>query len=294
MIVSPKTITGTVLRDYLACLGVLAACRDQGARVRMRWLTPWGHPARVEIDVDDDTDIVSVLESDLSEIRGDGGEPDPYLEIPKLLDIGTEDFGRLASEYIARGDRAGKRSLSWLSVSLSDFRGELLRGGLHLLSGQQEWMAIARRLAHAVGHSDLTDALFGSASRKKLRASFRWGIARPGYAYAASDPAETPEGCVPGLEWLAFRGLTMLRPAGRWVLGCNGLSGSSYTYPLWSHWATSDEVASMVGASFDAHGLVAGDVAVVRVRVERDQYGYGYCSVGDVSPPLQRAEGRVR
>lgn len=191
----------------------------------------------------------------------------------------------------------GGRSLALCSAvvaeGVTDESGKAKPTDLHFTAGKQLFLVMARQLCAETTLQDVLEALEQWRYERELP-SLRWDVADDrAFALSAVNPSGEKKRTVPGAEWLALQGITLIPAvkAGSRVIG-PGLSGpwkqgGSYTWPLWGRPASPDAVRTMLrlagavelGSQWE---MLASSLSVFRVMqsaIRRSEQG-GYGSFG--------------
>jgi hypothetical protein len=203
----------------------------------------------------------------------------------------------------AAGSPGQRRSLSFAAAFATDVavdnKGNTKPTALHFTAGQQEFLDMVRELVLNVGREDLEEALFGPWRYLCPLPVLQWDSATSrDYALRASDPSKEKLG-VPGADWLAFRGLPLLRvaPVGDRIetTGCRGgWKTGFFRWPLWSVPLARPVIASLLGSPeiFEAEPCVLsarGVALVLEAAIRRsEQGGYGSFAPAQVARPSSK------
>jgi len=167
-----------------------------------------------------------------------------------------------------------------------DGKGNTKPTALHFTAGQQQFMAIADELAAKLDDDDVHRALFTGWTYERATKTFGWDASSyRDYALRADDPGSARKGTVPGADWLALRGVSLLAcaPHGTSILTplCHG-SGNSITmrWPLWEHPLLEPEITSLISLAEMAslspfQRRSRGITVVLESAVVRSDQGYG-------------------
>lgn len=244
---------GTNAMGFLAAIGTLLAVRDQrrsGKEPRLGFLND-GAWRPVLYGVDSVDALVPWLVADLKQVKNE----------PALRLQYTDEKGKLHKELkpppeIFRGylqalmDGLPKtaRSLDFAAAFATevgrDNNGATKPTALHFSAGQQEFLDTAHKLIEFMLAGDtasyLLEAVAGPWTHSDRVSLFDWdSTADRSYALRANDPSTAKKTGTAGAEWLAFRGLPLLRtvPHGHSTLttGCAGSwKEGHFTWPLWT------------------------------------------------------------
>ncbi len=294
---------------FLAALGVLRAADDAARRAgsvrpRLAWREePTWRP--VLQGVTDAETLVALLDDDRASwaeepaltfaytkdgARAPAGargavrdlKPPPALMRALLVDV--------AERAAAGDDRSARQAAAYGTDVARDLNGNTKPTALHFTAGQQTFLGAVAELQAAVDRELLRQAVFGPWAATNVVRSLGWDplgatAARP-YALRPSNPSGEKRPCVPGAEWLAFRGLGCFAVVSRGgAVRTPGVEGgwktSTFAWPLWTGAISLRVVESLLrlprlrelGATERA---TMGLGAVYQAPIERsDQGGYG-------------------
>lgn len=303
-------LTGLDAQNPLAFLAALGTLRilDDVARVagasapRLRFVDTGSQVPEVETEHTADR-LLEILVDDAASGRGgaaldlvydDRGEA--HVEATKR---DLKPSPRLAAEYrLALAQRwhedrrAADFAHAFFSELVQDNNGNTKPTALHFAAGQQQWLAMVLELRREASISRMREALFGPWT-EHAAPSLAWDstVAR-NYALRAVDPSSEKRGSIPGANWLGVVGLTFFpvevvrhRVVTPRVVG--GWKTSTFTWPLWSGWASSKVAQGILRA--DVAALDRGQRALLgvdRVHASRilrsEQGGYGSFSPSEV------------
>jgi hypothetical protein len=159
---------------------------------------------------------------------------------------------------------------------------------LHFTAGQQKFLTMARTLRDGIDHDRIIEAVQGPWRYDSTLPSFKWDVSDDRiYALSATNPADDKKRTVPGAEWLALHGLSLLptvgQPGRTLTPGCRGQwKDGEFTWPIWTNRITADEVRSLMTLPDLAADEIPPSIRarsvhrVLRSRITRsDQGGYG-------------------
>lgn len=280
---------------FLAGLGVLAVLPPCAAR--LSWSVSVLPTAVLEVDGDENVLVESVLadrDRALNSVALQG--PDPHHPIPDVKfprPKATRQY--LEAAATADSDGFAERIAAGLVAEASrDNSGQAKPTDLHFTAGKQRFLEMARSLGEALTADDITEAVHGPWRYAVATPSFMWDISDDRvYALSAINPADEAKHTVPGADWLAFRGLSLLPVIG--MLGTAGRAGrtitpgasgswksGTWTWPLWDVGLT-DGVARILMAQVPRREAPdrpwsppTGVFRMLRSEIVRsDQGGYG-------------------
>jgi len=281
----------------MAALGVL----DAGGP---RWLLSWRREGawRPVLDGPESEDeLVRVLDEDrlawaqataLQLRYGNKRDlkPTPALFRKFLLDCMAEPRERWPG--------GARMAASFGSELCTDLSGSAVKPtALHFSAGQQQFLRELRQIREAASPECLRQALLGPWVPTTRIKSLGWeSTGQRSYALRAQNPSGDPRPALPGLDWLAFRGLALLptAPVGKHLRTacCAGSWKHGWMrWPLWQPPASRDGVAALVvtrklAALSEDERRARGVAAVFRARILRSASG-GY---GSFSPSAWASE----
>lgn len=248
---------------FLAALGTLVvADRMLGpTRARLSWVDEV-RPYPL-LDVESVDQLVEAVMADRDAWVGVPGldfppPPAPPWDEVKVAPADVRRWLQACHEYEAHD---GGRSLGLASAlvaegSLAENKEEAKPSDLHFTTGQQKFLAMARRLRDGLTGGHVREAVVGPWRYKSHLKSFKWDVTDDRvYALAATNPATDAKLTVPGAEWLALMGLSLLGVTARRGAGSDrtltpGTSGSwksgSFTWALWAAPLGVDTVRSVL------------------------------------------------
>ncbi len=246
---------------FLAALGVLNALSDRvkdGApEPRLSWRAGGTFQPVISGGPDREA-LIDVLAQDLASFRDE-----PAIERLRYRKAGegalAHDLKPPPSEMVSylRGLVKDdlRRSLALAACFATDVatdnNGNTKPTALHFTAGQQEFLAMVGELVEGVRPADLEEALFGPWRYERALPVLQWDNASArDYALRASDPSKDKKLGVPGADWLAFRGLPLLRvaPVGDRIVTTGWCSGEWKTRPFrWPIW-TAPLSRAVIGA----------------------------------------------
>ncbi|MDZ7752456.1 MAG: hypothetical protein U5S82_12465 [Gammaproteobacteria bacterium] len=205
---------------------------------------------------------------------------------------------QLLDEDSAKGRRAAQYAAAFAAEGVVDNNGATKPFPLHFTAGQQEFLHMAATLAgydgKGVTREDLAEALFGPWTYSRPMPVLGWdSTVTRDYALRASNPSTDKKLGVPGADWLAFRGLAVLRSFAvgtRLVTtGCyGGWKNGGFRWPLWTRDCTirtAEVLMNLPGLpDMRARERVARGIGcVLQSRIHRsDQGGYGNFAPSEV------------
>lgn len=262
---TPRPLRADLAVEYLAACAALALCDRAGLPVTLEW-TGGAHVAR--FDGSALNEIVSVLASDAATYRPwwlwGWPSPDGESEQDLPMDIpGAGEVGRTALDLLTHrhaGDQVRRQyDLNLVYAACAHLR---------LTSGQQRYLDAVRACQTAATAEAIEEAMTGRASPVKGPTLRLWpGAGQPTAQQARVSPHSSG---VPALEWLAWRGATLIRVDHGWD------PREELRWETWDGARSWREVAVRSGA--------------VRWRrwtsiVERNRYGYGEILPASPGPP---------
>lgn len=294
---------------FLAALGVLCAAEDRARRedvpppgLAWRDASRWTAVLHSPWDLDG---LVSALDEDR---RSWGDEPALQFAYTKEGERCRPDakgairdlkpppavmraFLAEMAERALQGDaRSARHAAAYGTDVVVDGKGNTKPTSLHFTAGQQTFLGAASALRSVCDADRLREACFGPWRAFDGVRSLGWDplgatSARP-YALRASNPSDDKRPCVPGAEWLAFRGLGMLAVVPRRTeVRTPGVQGrwksSTFTWPLWSGFIGGGVLTALLRTAGlptlnAATRRARGIVAVFQAAIERsEQGGYG-------------------
>lgn len=276
---------------FLAALGTLAAAeRVLGAGVRLAWGAEVVCRPRIGgvAAVDDLVDAVLV---DRDAWRSSpaldfavGGAPAKDV---KFLPDDVRAY-LAAARDAGDGGRSAGLATSLLAEFAVDGNGRSKPSDLHFTAGQQQFLVMARELRDRLTADHVLEALSGPWAYGSKLPSFMWDVGDDRvYALTGFDPAGTKKLTVPGAEWLALLGLSLLPTVARGTrvttTGCAGTwKRGTFSWPLWHAPGTAAAVRTLLSTPTLTSEVPDGRLAglgvfrVLRSTIERsDQGGYG-------------------
>lgn len=256
--------SGGTLLGFLCGIGALAAlddgCGERSPRMLWRFRgVGWRPVFRID-GQSTDAELVDVIESTLR-----SRSPDPAFESLHDLPIDPDDFRRFASAAAECSNLGHRRAADFAAAyGCEAFHRDGKAETTHLRvvgTGQQRFMASARRLAEGTEREHIDDALFRLWEYQDAELpSMRWDAADDRrYAFRADDPRKKPKRSkstspiltVPGANRLALEALALLPVMpGERRLETTGFRrigrNSAFRWPLWSAPASLDVVRSLV------------------------------------------------
>jgi len=290
--------------SFFAALGVLNALADRtphsGDDPRLSWKQV-GSYRPVLHGVASREALLELLDEDRKSFLT---EPALQLKYEREEGSGEEhDLKARPDQFIAYLDSlvtAGSlRSLDFAAAFATDVatdnNGNTKPTALHFAAGQQQFLAMVETLGKGVGAADFEEALFGPWRYASPLPVLSWdNSSTRDYALRGSDPSKEKLG-VPGLDWLAFRGLSFMRVAPNRdceviTTGCRGFwKTGAFRWPLWTaplrravvrSLLTSIDVFDVDPRAMEARGVAAVLEAAIR---RTDQGGYGSFSPAHVA-----------
>lgn len=286
-------LEGTNPLGFLAAMGALVVTEESGAETALGWRnavlpSPFLHGLSVidelipTILADRDRVLASTAlnfqlkDRMLRDVKFDRpADTRAYLQACSDADDGGLSE-RIAAALVAQ-------------VSL-DRQGKAKPTDLHFTAGRQQFLDMARELGGKVDADDLMEALLGPWQYASAAPSFMWDSADDRvYALGATNPAASQKTTVPGADWLALRGLTVLPVVG--VRGRTLTPGAAgtwksgrFSWPLWTphlRVRTLRALMAQIPSSPDEWKPPAGIFRVFSSGVTRASQG-GY---GTIRPP---------
>ena len=170
--------------------------------------------------------------------------------------------------------------------------GGLDRGGmtkptaLHFTAGQQRFLEMALGIATSLEPSHFEEALFGPWRYQSALPVLGWDVANDRmYAYRATDPSSDKKAGIPGADWLALLGLSLLpvfaRRGKAVTTACRGSwKRGQLVWPLWDGSLPYPVVRTVVALPVDRLSVeerqARGIRQVLSAAIRRsDQGGYG-------------------
>lgn len=283
-------LDGTNPVGFLAGLGVLAILDHLNYPARLWWSDSVVPRARfggiASIDA-----LVEEMMRDKDKM-GDApllgyppGDPATDVKFARLQDI------RRFLDHCRRSEPSAALSAALVCEGVLDNQGRAKPTDFHFTAGQQRFVTMVRELQREATHDHIYESLCGPWKREAPLPSFMWdSIDDRDYAFAALNPANDKKLTAPGVEWLAFRGLTFfpVHPLNGRVQtpGAGGAWKSGWlTWPLWRVPVSAAVVGSLIQAvprdeampgRFLAAAEAWGVHRLMRSRIARsDQGGYG-------------------
>lgn len=214
----------------------------------------------------------------------------PYWKDVKLTQSEVKEW-LSAAESAVESDNS--RSLSLVVALVGqvsvDRSGSAKPTDLHFTAGQQQFLDMARQLHENIDAGHVVEALEGPWRYDSDMKSFKWDVTDDRvYALSAVNPTTEAKLTVPGAEWLALMGMTMLPvvgTSGRTLTpGCDGdwHRGGTFSWPLWRPGLSVSVVKSLLTLrdlleETPTRNLSArGVMRICRSRITRSaQGGYG-------------------
>ena len=316
---------------FLAAIGCLASLTDRAFEEdlpapHLRWSVGSSPRPTVEVAVESRHDLLRWLVDDLEALAGRGPDAtgeDAFLSFSYETKPGSlahdlkppPDVLRAeAARVLSESSPLCRRTLDWFAAAITDVAVDGNGNGkpfaLHFTAGQQQFLLVARELAHGAGTSGpvnsqaLEEALFGPWRNASPLKVFSWSpLQDRAYALRAVDPSKDKKLGTPGADWLAFRGLPLFSsaPQGERIATCGvrgGWKSGTFSYPIWSsampadtvrallrHPALGAELSGMDSRTATRRSLPSG-VEILTCTISRsDQGGYGAFSRPSRSKP---------
>ncbi len=292
---------------FMAALGVvqvLAEHRKDGEpEARLAWRSRVTYLPSV-LDGPEGETLVEIL---LKDLKSFGNEPATKLRYPKESKKGTSEawdlkpprdvFRAYLQELVSRAEYRRRRSVDIAAAFATDVAVDRADRktkptALHFTAGNQEFLKTFNEVAEQVGEEDLREALFGPWVRTRETKQFGWdNSGTRDYALRADDPSSTnaKKRSVPGADWLAFRGLSMLRvaPIGDRIAttGCHGeWKTGAFRWPIWTAPVPRSVILSLLASPelFELDPVAQrerGIAVVLEAGIRRSEQG-GYGSFG--------------
>lgn len=291
-------LDGTNPLGFLAAIGTLRIASEQDAwpkpRVIWRENGSWLPALHTSLDRGRLLDLL------LDDARNWRDDPALDLRYPKdekkpdkpawdLKPTPTRFRDYLEGLLEARAQRAARYAAAFAAEGVVDNNGATKPFPLHFTAGQQEFLAMVGGLVREDGitRDDLAEALFGPWSYSRPLPVLGWdATATRDYALRATNPSTDKKLGVPGADWLAFRGLGLLRSSSAGTrletTGCyGGWKNGGFRWPIWDRPCTLRTVEALMNLP-DLQEMparerrVRGIAAVFDSRIRRsDQGGYG-------------------
>ncbi len=281
---------GTNPVGFLAGLGVLAVLDHRGHLARLWWSEGVVPGGRLE--------AILSLDALLDEIMADKDAmaDAPLFGFPPGNPVTDVKFGQQGDvrDYLAfcrTSEPSASLSAALVCEGVVDKANQSKPTDLHFTAGRQQFLGMARQLQREVSRDHVEIALRGPWEYSSTLPSFKWDSADDrDYALTASDPQRETKLTAPGVEWLAFRALTMfpiLQSPGRVLTPGTGGDWKSgwLTWPLWRVPLSSQVVCTLmqsvprdevIPTTFLTATSAWGVHRLMRSRITRsDQGGYG-------------------
>nr|WP_321182535.1 hypothetical protein [Mycobacterium kansasii] len=300
-------LDGTNPAGFLAGLGVLAILDHLNYPARLWWSDSVVPRARLDGIASIDPLVEEVVRE--KDKMGDAplldyplGDPAADVKFTRAQDV------RRFLDHCRRSAPSAALSAALVCEGVEDNRGQAKPTDLHFTSGKQQFLTMARKLQSEVTRDHIHTALRGPWRYDSTLPSFKWDSTDDrNYAFAALDPQKETKLTAPGVEWLAFRGLTLfpVHPKGRRVLtpGVGGEWRSGWlTWPLWRVPLSTIAARSLIQAVPDDKAIPGrfltaveawGVHRLMRSRITPEGQGYGTFRPSQViwaasSPPEPR------
>lgn len=236
-------LDGSNPMGFLAALGLVAVLNRMTDDARLAWSSSVLPFARMTTDLTED-DIITAVLTDCADVLASvpmcfPGPDNPVGDVKFARPADTRAFLETATR--TADDGLSERVAASLVAEVSfDGSGKAKPSDLHFTAGRQLLLDMARGLGQGVVADHLTEALNGPWLYRAQLPSFMWDASDDRiYALGAINPAGETKPTVPGADWLAFRGLTLVPVVGR--IGRTLTPGSggtwksgSWSWPLWS------------------------------------------------------------
>jgi hypothetical protein len=307
MTVALDALAGTNPIGFLAALGCLAAATRQApdGEIRLSWREAIVPRAQLH-GIDELDELVALLDRDRSAwasspLLQSGPDDRPEADV-KTTEAGIRLWASRARRAASIGARRDVDQFQSLlaEFALATAKPEAKPTALHFTTGQQSFLEIVRTLQSEVTAPRLAEAMVGPWNYDAKGISLRWDASTERiYALQGFDPQKSKPLGVPGVNWLAFLGLTYFPVvknggAGNDQLLTAGCAGTwktgSFRWPLWSVPMTDEVVRSLLReqtwASADRVHLRERRIfRVLRAPIKRsDQGGYGsFGPAGDLA-----------
>nr|VTP00248.1 hypothetical protein BIN_B_03425 [Mycobacterium riyadhense] len=283
-------LDGTNPAGFLAGLGVLAILDHLNYPARLWWSDSVVPRARLDGIASVDVLIEEIIRDKDKLTNGPllefpPGEPADDIKFARSQDI------RRFLDHCRRSEPSAALSMALVCEGVLDNQGRAKPTDFHFTAGQQRFLTMVRELQRNVTHDHAYEALCGPWKRNAPLPSFMWDSTDDrDYAFAAVNPANDKKLTAPGVEWLAFRGLTFFPVhslSGRvQTPGAGGAWKSGwFTWPLWRVPVATTVARSLIQAvprdeAMPGRFLAAaedwGVQRLMRSRITRsDQGGYG-------------------
>lgn len=278
---------------FLAALGALAVASRHWPRRRigLAWSDSVRAHARLA-DVADSDELAEAILVDLAAWRDspalDYPSDKPWKDIKRTGEEVREWLNRCLDHRHADAGRALALASALVAEGSVDNSGKAKPTDLHFTAGQQQFLDMARKLRDGLEREHVIEALEGPWQYTSELPSFKWDVTDDRtYALSATNPAVEKKLTVPGAEWLALQGLTLMSVVGvpnrTLTPGCGGRwKDGTFTWPVWTEALDIDSTRSLltlpalqaepIPDTVAAHGITR----VLRSRITRsDQGGYG-------------------
>jgi len=204
--------------------------------------------------------------------------------VPRVM----REFLEETAARAADGDaRSARHAAAYGTDVAQDKKGNTKPTALHFAAGQQTFLGAVAGIQKSLDRDDLVSALVGPWKHSTTLKSLGWdpegAFNARIYALRAGKPVDRP--CAPGVEWLAFVGLSFFPtvPRGRNVLTTCVLGrgkGAKFVWPLWTAMARARTVESIVRTGHieqmpPTDRRARGIVRAFSCRILRNDHGYG-------------------
>ncbi len=283
---------------FLAAIGVLRVLSERtwAETPRMSWQQAGYWVPHLHFVVERDG-LLDVLEQDLhwdwatdpalglKYAKGGDGKTAWDLKPPPA--VFRKFLKRLLDDDSPAGRRALRYAAAYAAEGPIDNNGLTKPFALHFTAGQQEFLDMVCGLSQGTTRQDLSEALFGPWTYSRPLPVLAWDSSTTrDYALRASDPSKDKKLGVPGADWLAFRGVAVLRSVAIGdriaTTGCyGGWKSGGFRWPLWTRATTYRTVEALVNSvGLSELGVrerkLRGVACVWQSRIRRsDQGGYG-------------------
>lgn len=283
-------LDGTNPAGFLAGLGVLAILDHLDYPTRLWWSDSVAPRPRLDgiASIDALVDEVTREKNKMADaplLDFPPGDPATDVKFTRAQDL------REFLDHCRASEPSASLSAALVCEGALDNQGQSKPTDLHFAAGQQRFLTMVRELQREATYEHFQNALRGPWKYDSVLPSFMWDSTDDrDYALAASNPANEKKRTAPGVEWLAFRALTLfpvLPASGRALTPGTGGDWKSgwLTWPLWRVPMSAVAVRSLiqavprdesVPARFLASAAAWGVHRLMRSRITRsDQGGYG-------------------
>lgn len=304
------TLEGTNPLGFFAALGGLDIAHRQATEraPTLRWTDDLIPRARLA-GLDSVDELVSMATVDLERWRRSpvlyGGPDGQPLSDLKPKPAAHHEWAMQVADGATPSERADADLLTaLLAEGAAAGTGDAKPTHFHFTAGRQLFLVMVRELLEGVTSADFEEALHGPWRYESTLPVLGWDSRGERiFALRGFDPATEKRTGVPGVDWLAFLGLTFFPVAatrGRLqTAGCSDEWRGSFTWPLWTAAVTAPVVRSLLtdpnlGSLDETQLSLRGISRLLKSQIRRSgQGGYGSFGAAIASIPKRSSQDAV-